>query len=58
MNGYREQAVELLDRMRGRIGNVPVEYYVDPEILRELVGAYGGGVADGESGDDIEEEIE
>ncbi|KAJ3047714.1 hypothetical protein HK097_011283 [Rhizophlyctis rosea] len=58
MNGYREQAVELLNRMRGRIANVPVEYYVDPGILRELVGAFGGDGGGGESGEEIEEEIE
>ncbi|KAJ3044635.1 hypothetical protein HDV00_001561 [Rhizophlyctis rosea] len=57
INGYREQAFDLLHKMRQRISNVPIEYYVDPGIVQELSRAYDGAGGQ-DMGDEIEEEIE
>lgn len=57
-NGYHEQAFELLQKMRQRVSNAAIEYYLDARIVQALYQAQGLQNATHARGDDIEEELD
>ncbi|KAJ3249316.1 hypothetical protein HK104_007674 [Borealophlyctis nickersoniae] len=57
VNGYHQQAYDLLQKMRARISNVGIEYYLDARMVEALVKAHAQSAPDVQ-GDGIHEEID
>ncbi|RKO88630.1 hypothetical protein BDK51DRAFT_31391, partial [Blyttiomyces helicus] len=58
-NGYYEQAYELLQKMKVRVSNINIEYYIDGRIVQALSKSHGVDpvVATSQDGNEIVEEL-